>query len=94
MPVLNLVEMPSLPENSSEESSQKNTSTPGEKRVLNQEEFDKYTVVPCIVFPETSFTLVLKWGKLFEEGNHFFHSRNSYPFLHFPSIFLIAVTFF
>ena len=42
MPVVNFVEMPSLPENSSEKSSsQKKTPTPGHKRVLSQEEFDR-----------------------------------------------------
>ena len=42
MPFVNFVEMPSLPENSSEKSlSQKKTPTPGHKRVLSQEEFDR-----------------------------------------------------
>ena len=42
MPVVNFVEMPSLPENSSEKSSsQKKKNTPGHKRVLSQEEFDR-----------------------------------------------------
>ena len=41
MPVLNHVEMPTLPESSKEKPSARKSPTPGNKRILSQEEFDR-----------------------------------------------------